>query len=156
MHRTQHRLFVLAALAAATLAIACGGGEQKDTTPAAAPQQTPPTPGGPLTPAAGGEIIKIEMVTDDEGNNKFVPNKVEAHQVDVLRFTLVTGVHNASFLPDSNPGMQGLPAATPLLQLPGQTYDIAVDFKPGHYYFQCDPHALLGMVGRLEVEERER
>ena len=35
------------------------------------------------------------------------------------------------------------------------TYDIAVDFKPGHYYFQCDPHALLGMIGRLEVEERD-
>lgn len=157
MQRTQHRLFFLAALAAVITAIACGGGEQKaDTTPAAAPQQATPTPGGPLTPAPGGTVITIEMVTDDQGNNKFSPNRLEAHQGDVLRFTLVSGVHNASFLPDSNPGMQGLPAASPLLQLPGQTYDVAVDFKPGHYYFQCDPHALLGMVGRLDVEERAR
>jgi plastocyanin len=157
MQRTQHRLIFLAALAAVITAVACGGSEQKaDTTPAAAPQQAPPTPGGPLSPASGGEIIKIDMITDEQGSNKFVPNKLEAHQGDVLRFTLVAGVHNAHFLPDSNPGMQGLPAASPLLQLPGQTYDIAVDFRPGHYYFQCDPHALLGMVGRLEVEERER
>lgn len=157
MQRTQQQFIVLAALAAVTLAIGCGGNEQKtDTTPAATPQQAPSTPGAPLTPVAGGEIIKIDMITDEQGNNKFVPDKLEAHHGDVLRFTLVAGVHNANFLPDSNPGMQGLPAASPLLQLPGQTYDIAVDFKPGHYYFQCDPHALLGMVGRLEVEERER
>ena len=155
MLRTQHRLLTLTSLAAVTVAIACGGAEQKsDSTPAATPQQTA-TPGAPLTPAPGGKIITIEMVTDEQGNNKFSPNKLEAHHGDVLRFTLVTGVHNVSFLPDSNPGVQGLPAASPLLQVPGQTYDIAVNFKEGHYYFQCDPHALLGMTGRLEVEERE-
>lgn len=152
MQHAQLRIFFVAALA-----VACGGAERKaDTTPAAAPQQAPQAPGSPLTPVAGGRIIQIEMITDDQGNNKFSPREVEAHEGDVLRFTLVSGVHNTSFFPDSNPGVQGLPAASPLLQLPGQTYDIAVDFKPGHYYFQCDPHALLGMVGRLEVEDRER
>jgi plastocyanin len=28
-----------------------------------------------------------------------------------------------------------------------------VNFPEGHYYYQCDPHALLGMVGRIEVED---
>lgn len=28
-----------------------------------------------------------------------------------------------------------------------------VSLAPGDYYFQCDPHALLGMVGKLEVED---
>ncbi len=156
MRNRKPQLSLLAAVAAAvTLTFACGGGEQKADTPSTTPQTPAATPGGPLTPAAGGKVITIEMITDEAGNNKFVPNELEANQGDVLRFTLVNGVHNAHFLPDSNPGAQGLPAAGPLLQLPGQTYDIAVDFKPGHYYFQCDPHALLGMVGKLEVEEHD-
>ena len=33
--------------------------------------------------------------------------------------------------------------------------DVKIDWKPGHYYFQCDPHALLGMKGSIKVEERE-
>jgi plastocyanin len=156
MTRNVRTLLIGVTLGAAAFTAACGGGEQKaDTTQAAAPP-TPATPGSPLTPAPGREVIKIEMITDDAGNNKFVPNEFEAHRGDVLRFTLVTGVHNAHFLADSNPGVQNLPAASPLLQVPGQTYDIAVDFAPGRYYFQCDPHALLGMVGRLKVEEEDR
>lgn len=157
MHRTKYRLAFLAALGATLAGAACGGGEQRADTVAttAASPQTAPTPGGPLTPGPGGRIITIEMLTDDQGNNKFSPNKVEAHVGDVLRYTLVSGVHNVDFLADSNATAHGLPAASPLLQAPGQTFDIAVDFKPGHYYFQCDPHALLGMTGRLEVEERE-
>jgi len=42
-----------------------------------------------------------------------------------------------------------------MLQLPGQTVDIPVNFEPGKYYFQCDPHAALGMKGHLEVEKEE-
>ena len=44
---------------------------------------------------------------------------------------------------------------SPYLQLPGQTVDVRVTFGPGRYYFQCDPHALLGMVGELEVEDEK-
>ena len=97
-------------------------------------------------------MIVIEALTDDQGNNVFKPAKLEAHKGDVLRFTLKGGVHNVHFLPDSNPGKSGLPAASDMLQIPGQTFDVKVTFEPGHYYFQCDPHALLGMKGWLEVE----
>jgi plastocyanin len=156
MYRTKHRLFFLTAVGAIAALAACGGGADKGPdTSTTASQQAPPTPGAPLTPAAGGKVVPIEMMTDDQGNNKFSPNKFEVHPGDVLRFTLVSGVHNVHFLPDSNAAAQGLPEASPLLQAPGQTFDIAVNFKPGHYYFQCDPHALLGMTGRMEVEERE-
>lgn len=157
MNRRQHRIFLFSALGAAALfGAACGGAERKaDSAASTTPQPTAATPGAPLTPRAGGKMVTIEMMTDDQGNNKFSPNKLEAHVGDVLRFTLVSGVHNVNFLADSNATAQGLPSASPLLQAPGQTFDIAVDFKPGHYYFQCDPHALLGMTGRLEVEERE-
>jgi plastocyanin len=156
MDRLQHRLFFLTAVGAMAALAACGGGaDKKADTQTSAPTQQAATPGAPLTPAAGGKIVTIEMMTDDQGNNRFSPNKFEVHQGDVLRFTLVSGVHNVHFLPDSNAAAQGLPEASPLLQVPGQTFDIAVNFKPGHYYFQCDPHALLGMTGHMEVEEPE-
>jgi len=70
-----------------------------------------------------------------------------------VRFVLKSGVHNINFLADSNPGKTGLPAASDMLQLPDQTYDLKVTFPEGHYYFQCDPHAALGMTGDLEVED---
>lgn len=136
------------------VAVGCSKGEQAppaDTQTPAAPAA--PAAGGPLTPDAGREVIVVEMVTDEQGNNIFRPAELEAHVGDVLRFTLVSGVHNVHFLPDSNPGAQGLPPASPLLQLPGQTQDIKVTWKEGRYYFQCDPHALLGMIGHVKVEE---
>ena len=155
----QHRLNLAVLLSASGLValVACGsggGGEKADTTRAAAPQSATAnaTAGSPQSPDPGHQVIVVEALTDEQGNNVFRPAKVEAHRGDVLRFTLKSGVHNVHFLPDSNPGKQGLPAASDLLQLPGQTYDVKVTFEPGHYYFQCDPHALLGMKGHLEVE----
>lgn len=149
---TAHARLALLFSLVGIVSAACGGGEKAapDTTATAAPSAQPA--GGPQTPDEGGKVIAVEMVTDDKGNNRFVPNDFEAKKGDVLRFTLVQGVHNAHFLPDSNPGAQGLPAATQLLQLPGQTEDIKVSWGPGIYYYQCDPHALLGMIGHLTVK----
>jgi len=137
----------LAALAAALAAMACGGGgeskpaAQPEAAPAAAPAVKPT-----------GKVIVIEMISDEKGN-RFVPNKIEAHLGDVLRFTVKIGVHNVHFLPDSNPGKKNLPPPSDFLQIPGQTWDYVVALEKGHYYFQCDPHALLGMTARLEVED---
>lgn len=132
---------------------ACSKGEKG---PAADTAQTgvPPVGGAEVVagPAPGGKVIVIEAVTDEKGNY-FSPNKIEAHRGDLLRFTLKVGVHNVHFLPDSNSIKTGLPPASELLQLPGQTVDILVNFEKGHYYFQCDPHVALGMKGYLEVED---
>lgn len=141
------RLSSFAVLTATVLA-ACGGEQSKDnssSTRASSPSQAS------ASVAPTGRVIPIEMVSDEKGNY-FSPHQIEAHRGDVLRFTLGTGVHNVHFLPDSNPGKSGLPAAGDLLQIPGQTWDFPITLEKGHYYFQCDPHAVLGMTARLEVE----
>ena len=157
MSMPNRPLIVLLVALAASLA-ACAKEQPPADTSAGTPATTPAAsaaaaaPGDPQTPDPGGKVITIEMITDEKGNY-FKPDKIEAHPGDVLRFTLTTGVHNVHFLPDSNPKGVGLPEAPgTILQLPGQTWDVKVTWKPGHYFFQCDPHALLGMVGRLEVE----
>ena len=124
---------------------------------AAEPASRPGEAAAPAAPAAGGpaptgKVIEIKAITDDAGN-RFEPREVEARPGDVLRVVLVSGVHNIHFLPDSNPGKSGLPPAGDMLQLPGQTFDVPITFGPGEYYFQCDPHAALGMTGELEVED---
>jgi plastocyanin len=139
---------------------ACGGKEQASADSAQQPAPAPAAPaasgfGENLTPDAGGKIITVELMTDDQGNNKFVPKEVEAHPGDVVRYTLKTGVHNVNFLADSNAVKTGLPGASQLLQLPGQTIDLKVTLPAGKYYFQCDPHAALGMKGELEVEAKD-
>ena len=138
----------LTIILAAVLA-ACG-----DKPPAPAPAAPAATASGPITPCATCKVITVKMTTSEAGNF-FEPSKFEAHEGDVLRFTLVTGVHNVHFLPDSNPGKKGLPPMSDMLQLPGQTKDILLNFGEGTFYFQCDPHAALGMTGRVKVEERD-
>ena len=148
-------LFSIAGLCSAAVIAGCSG-EKKDeggenesaehavTLPAAAASSA----------AATGDTIIIEAWTDGTGNY-FKPKEIEAHPGDVLRFVLKVGVHNVHFLPDSNKIKTGLPPASDMLQLPGQTYDLVVSMAPGDYYFQCDPHAALGMTGELEVEEKD-
>ena len=138
---------------------ACSGEKKTETADAprapAAATQPENNFGENLTPDPGGKIVVVQMLTDDQGNNRFDPAEIEAHRGDVLRFTLKTGVHNIHFLPDSNSIKDGLPPASTLLQLPGQTLDLKVTLKEGKYYLQCDPHAALGMKAKLEVEDKE-
>jgi plastocyanin len=127
-------------------AAACGK-ETKTETPATSSATTEQN-----APSAGGRIIEVGAYSDSAGNY-FKPSEIEAHPGDIVRFTLMSGVHNINFVADSNPGKSGLPPASDMLQLPGQTYDLKVTLAKGKYYFHCDPHAALGMKGRLEVED---
>ena len=150
------RIAVLAI--AATILMACpsdkgagAGGESAAGTAGEAPAATP-TAGGEQTPDEGHKIIVVKMITDGT-SNRFEPANFEVDDGDVIRFTLESGVHNVHFLPDSNPGKRGRPTApSDFLQLPGQTYDVKVTWEDGTYFYQCDPHAALGMVGRITVE----
>lgn len=99
-----------------------------------------------------GRIVVVEMHSDADGNY-FKPADVEVHRGDVIRFTLKSGVHNVNFLADSNSGKANLPPVSDMLQLPEQTYDVKVTLAEGRYYFQCDPHAALGMKGHIKVED---
>ena len=129
------------------LPLAACGGESASATPAADQAQA----AAAEAPAATGQVIEVKMVTDGAGNY-FEPAQIDAKQGDVIRFTLVSGVHNVSFPADQNASAAGLPAASPFLQLPGQTHDVPVTLAAGEYKFQCDPHAVLGMVGTLKVQ----
>jgi len=134
------------------LAAACRGETPQDSSsPVAAVAALAGAP-AVVTPCATCRIIEVSMITTEQGSS-FEPKTIAAHAGDVLRFKLAIGVHNVSFLPDSNPGRSVLPAVGPFLQLPGQTHDVALTFGAGTFYFQCDPHAALGMVGRVTVED---
>ena len=131
-------------------AAACGTRDatktaNSDTTPASASNAAPSA-----TPT--GKTVTVELNSDEKGNY-FKPATFEVHRGDVVRFTLKSGVHNVHFLPDSNPGKSSLPPASDMLQLPDQTFDVPVNFAEGTYYFQCDPHAALGMTGHMKVED---
>ncbi|MEO8563408.1 MAG: plastocyanin/azurin family copper-binding protein [bacterium] len=145
------RAFVVLLVGAATFAVACGK-ETKQEGTSSTSETAKREEAKPTATAGTGKIILVEAYSDANGNY-FKPNKIEAHKGDVVRFVLKSGVHNVHFLADSNPGKTGLPPASDMLQLPDQAYDVNVTFAEGHYYFQCDPHALLGMIGHLEVED---
>ena len=138
------------AMAAMAAMAACSGESTKQVT--GGERGSPSAASSSEAPAATGDTIVVELITDENGSY-FKPKKIEAEKGDLIRFTLTSGVHNVHFLPDSNAGKSGLPAVSEFLQLPGQTYDLVVSLATGEYYFQCDPHAALGMVGELEVED---
>lgn len=150
-HFPIRRFLAAGALGASLLLLAaCGGTDGSDTPAASDAAPTASTASGALTPDAGGQVIEVEMFTDETGNY-FKPADFEARKGDVIRFKLAQGVHNVHFPADSNPGVANLPPMGPMLQLPGQTTDVKVDWAPGRYFYQCDPHALLGMVGHVTV-----
>jgi len=144
----MQRAILLSGLAFIGAVAACSKSDKPAGDDAASSSSTATSSG----PAAGGKTIEVKLITDGTGN-RFEPNKIEAHKGDVIKFVLQVGVHNVHFLPDSNPGKANLPAPSEMLQLPGQTYELPITLAPGHYYFQCDPHAALGMIGHLEVED---
>ena len=147
------RSFVLGCTASLVLlAPACADRSSHDDTTATRDGGGVPTASASTAPPATGKVIAIHAISDEQGN-RFEPNKVEVKRGDVLRITLVSGAHNLSFPAEKNPGITDLPAPSPVLQLPGQTYDLPITFGPGAYTFQCDPHAALGMVGELDVED---
>lgn len=142
-------------LAAVLTVTACGGEKKGNSTERedSSDATLAPAQGGVESPAEGRSVVTVMATTEADGTNRFVPSEITAREGDVLRFTLGMGVHNVNFLPDSNTVKSGLPAASPMLQLPGQTYDVKVTMEEGQYYFQCDPHAALGMKGWLTVKD---
>jgi plastocyanin len=154
---TVDRRIAAGGLAVILTAAACRGESSRrgDTTVGgSAPQPgVAGTGSASATPPGGtGKVIEVKMMTDDRGNTRFAPNRIDANAGDVLRYTLVSGVHNAHFLRDSNAGKSNLPRPSDLLQLAGQTTDVALNFGTGTFFFQCDPHAALGMTGRVTVK----
>lgn len=148
----KSKLFALAGLALSLGTAACGGqADAANAAPADAAATTEAAAPAAPSVALTGNVIEVKMVTDGEGNY-FEPAEIVAKPGDVVRFSLVSGVHNVSFPAADNPTLSTLPASSPYLQLPGQTFDLTVDMPAGEYKFVCDPHAALGMVGKLTVQ----
>ena len=155
-HKAHIRMFVSGLAVVGLAALAACSTEKKEGADTAATGAAPSPAAGGAAPsvALSGDTTIVEAWTDATGNY-FKPKDFEVHQGDVIRYVLKAGVHNVHFLPDSNTIKEGLPPASEMLQLPGQTYDLVVSLKEGEYYYQCDPHAALGMRGHIKVEERE-
>lgn len=138
-------------IATLVLLNACGGDAPPADNPTPPGSEAAPAAAASDLPARTGTVHTIEMIMDDSGNY-FKPVEVTAKPGDVLRYVLVSGVHNVHFVADSNSGVRGLPPAGPMLQLPGQADEVVVPDAVGTRLFvQCDPHALLGMVGYVTV-----
>ena len=149
MNGHGHRQALTLLLSGATmLTVACGSEAKTEGAADTAAREVAQAPES----AGTGRVILVEAYSDEKGNY-YKPNRIEAHKGDIVRLVLKSGVHNMNFLADSNAGKSGLPAASDMLQLPDQTHDIKVTLGEGHYFFQCDPHAALGMTGHLEVED---
>jgi len=139
------RILGVATVGATLFAAACGGTDSQaapassEATTATAQESVAPT----------GVVHEVGMVS---GRGEiFEPADITVQRGDVVRFKLISGVHNASFPANKNPGAVTLPAATPYLQAPGQTHDMVIDLPAGEYHYHCDPHAALGMVGTITV-----
>jgi plastocyanin len=148
MTNSRHRLWIAGT---ALLLLAACGGEKKEEAAEHGVKPSSATAGGDeIKPAPGGRTHEVELFTNEKGNY-FEPKVINAKPGDVIEFELKSGVHNVNFLPDSNAGKAGLPKPSDFLQLPDQKYYVYVGMAEGKYYFQCDPHALLGMTGHLIV-----
>jgi plastocyanin len=99
-----------------------------------------------------GRIIDVQMITDSKGE-RYDPTELKVERGDSLRFVLTSGVHNVHFLASKNPPGVKLPPMSAYLQLPGQKMSYLIDFPKGRYYFQCDIHVMLGMIGHVTVED---
>jgi len=138
------RLFATLGLSAFLITAGCGA-DDPATTSAARGGAT----GAAQAAAPTGTVHEIKMVSGR--GELFEPADITVKRGDVVRYVLVAGVHNASFPAAQNPSGVNLPAATPYLQAPGQTHDVPIDLPPGEYFYQCDPHIALGMVGTITV-----
>lgn len=151
-------------LALALLGAALSGCQKKEqttttsggTTSTAAPSApAAPAGGSAATPAPGGKVIEVKMVTTQGGAaGQFEPAQITAKRGDVIRFVQADGMaaHNVEFPAAENPGKTNLPPASPYLTQAGQTWDLKVELEPGVYNFHCTPHAAMGMKGQLTVQ----
>ena len=135
--------------ALAVLFVAACGDAESAPADAAANGAAPAAASAPVA-AEDANIIEIRMT--NRGGGAFEPSEITAGPGDVLRFVNVEGVHNISFPASRNPSGISLPAASPYLTAAGQTHDMVLPETPGEYFFQCDPHVPVGMVGTVTVQ----
>lgn len=156
---TRDMLIKLPVLGMLAFAAACGGGDQAaDTAAPATDAAVVATPAAdasaPAAPAGQGQVHEVKMVTTQGGaSGVFEPAEITVKKGDIIRFINDGGApHNAAFAAADNPSGAALPPATPYLTQAGQTADMQITMDPGSYTYQCDPHAMMGMKGKVTVQ----
>jgi len=96
----------------------------------------------------------------------YEPKELTIKQGDKVKWVMgAAGPHNVNFgnpafadksnvPPAAKPKLESMGVlVTPLLQVPGQVTEIIFgkDLPTGEYNYVCDPHAPLGMVGKITV-----
>jgi plastocyanin len=142
-----------AAAAASLLLAACGGDKAADQATGKEPTKSQEAAAPAVKPT--GRSTSIDMITDAKGE-RYDPTEVQMMRGDSLHFLLKSGVHNVHFVPEKNPRGVKFPPPSEYLQLPGQKKSYLIDFPEGRYYFQCDIHVALGMIGYVKVEDESQ
>ena len=170
------RFMSLALLAGAMMVGACGGGDSNtdtaSTTPVVSDTSTPAVSGATTgaAPAAGamaaapatGTTHTVQMVM--EGTSyKFVPAEITVKAGDAIKWVMVSGApHNVAFLNVPADAKTQLDANMPekvseltgkMLMNPNEEYTVSfANVKPGTYDYTCQPHAAMGMNGKVTVQ----
>lgn len=146
----------------AAAAMACGRGPRGETEgqmpSAGQPQAATATTSGTAT------VREVRMMETPDGRFVFEPAALTIRVGDVVRWVNVSGgMHNVAFYANQIPtGAAQLLDATmpnrlteltgPLLERPGQTYEVSfADLPAGVYGYYCTPHEMLGMKAQLTI-----
>ena len=146
MKRELTLLVAIASLAA------CSKGEKSGAEDTSGASAASTAPGGEVKPGPGGKVIVVEATTDEKGNY-YTPNEIEAHKEMCFASRSSWACTTSIFCRIRIPGRPGSPLRARCSSYRVKRVDIPVNFAAGKYYFQCDPHAALGMKGHLEVED---
>ena len=162
----------LALVAGAMAIVACAGGEKKtetttttDTTAAAATTTSTTTATAGSTTAMApitGKTVEVKMIGDGT-TYKFEPAEIEVKQGDGVKFVMVSGgPHNVAFIDTPAAAQAQLSAnmpnqmkelTSPMMMTANETYTVSFANVPaGTYNFHCEPHAAMGMKGKIKVE----
>lgn len=163
----------LALVAGAMAIVACAGGEKKtettttttDTTAAAATTTSTTTAtAGSSTAMAPitGKTVEVKMIGDGT-TYKFEPAEIELKQGDGVKFIMVSGgPHNVAFIDtpaaaqaqlSANMPQQMKELTSPMMMTANENYVVSFANVPaGTYNFHCEPHAAMGMKGKITVK----
>jgi plastocyanin len=162
----------LALVAGAMAIVACSGGDKKADSTAATTNDTAAAPAttttatttGSTTAAAPitGKTVEVKMIGDGS-TYKFDPAEVTIKKGDGIKWVMVSGgPHNVAFIdtPDAakaqlsaNMPQQMKDLTSPMMMTPNETYIVSFANVPaGVYNYHCEPHAAMGMKGKITVQ----
>ena len=162
----------LALVAGAMAIVACGGDKKTETTTttdtaatATATTTTATTTATGSTTAAApitGKVHEIKMIGDGT-TYKFDPAETTLKQGDGVKFIMISGgPHNVAFIDtpaaaqaqlSANMPSQMKDLTSPMMMTANETYTVSFANVPaGVYNFHCEPHAAMGMKGKITVQ----